>query len=214
MKPEPTKRQREIYEFISKEVADKGYPPSVREIASAVGLSSPSTVHTHLSALEQKGYIKRDPSKPRAIVVCTMEGSTEEAPVHTHEPVVDEDVVSLPLLGQVAAGAPILAEQNVEENIKLPLSIIGDRNSFLLKVRGESMIEAGILNGDYVVVQETQTARNGEIVVALIEDEATVKTFYREADRIRLQPENKTMEPIYAVNPRILGRVTALFRTL
>lgn len=214
MKPKPTKRQQQIYDFISKEVAEKGYPPSVREIAAAVGLSSPSTVHTHLSALEQKGYIKRDPAKPRAIVVCSMgEPEAEKSSVYGHVSD-DSDVVSLPLVGQVAAGQPILAEQNIEENIKLPLSIVGDKNSFLLKVRGESMIEAGILDGDYVVVQETQTAHNGEIVVALIDDEATVKTFYKEANRVRLQPENSYMDPIYVENPRILGRVTSLFRTL
>lgn len=212
MKPEPTKRQKQIYDFISHEVRTKGYPPSVREIAQAVGLSSPSTVHTHLASLEQKGYIKRDPSKPRAILVCQIE--EEHAQDGESELLNTDNFVSLPLVGQVAAGAPIFAEQNVEEVIPLPISLIGDKGSFLLKVRGESMIEAGILDGDYVVVQESPVANNGEIVVALIEDEATVKTFYREKDYIRLQPENNYMEPILVKDPKILGKVTALFRTV
>ena len=210
MKEQLSKRQSQIYNFILKQVQEKGYPPSVREIATAVGLSSPSTVHAHLSVLEQKGYIKRDPSKPRAIVACQIDLETPASKQTT----TDRNMLDLPLIGQVAAGSPILAEQNVEESFKLPISLIGDKGSFLLKVRGESMIEAGIFNGDYVVVEETKEVRNGDIVVAILDNEATVKTFYREENRIRLQPENSSMQAIYAINPIIAGKVTALFRTM
>lgn len=201
-----TKRQAQIYDYICGEVADKGYPPSVREIANAVGLSSPSTVHTHLQVLEDKGYIKRDLSKPRALEIIgkdSVSASTGSM----------ERVTSIPLVGRVAAGAPILAEQNVEAMIPLPEAIVGDSASFVLRVQGESMIQAGIFNGDFVVVKEQNDAINGQIVVALIDDEATVKTFYREKDRIRLQPENPTMAPIYVKDPIILGRVVALVRS-
>jgi len=202
-----TKRQSQIYEFICQEVADKGYPPSVREIANAVGLSSPSTVHTHLQVLEDKGYIKRDLSKPRALEIIGKDSSSDISVGGV------ESVVSIPLVGRVAAGVPILAEQNVEAMIPLPQAIVGDAASFVLRVQGESMIQAGIFDGDFVVVKEQSDAVNGQIVVALINDEATVKTFYREKDRIRLQPENPTMQPIYVVNPTILGRVVALIRS-
>ena len=201
-----TKRQAQIYDFICEEVADKGYPPSVREIANAVGLSSPSTVHTHLQVLEDKGYIKRDLSKPRALEIIGKDDSS--APVGS-----TGSIVSIPLVGRVAAGAPILAEQNVESMIPLPEAIVGDSASFVLRVQGESMIQAGIFNGDFVVVKEQNDAVNGQIVVALIDDEATVKTFYKEHDRVRLQPENPTMAPIYVKNPVILGRVVALVRS-
>jgi repressor LexA len=204
-------RQQEILDFIQSYVQQNAYPPSVRDICEAVGLSSTSTVHGHLNALEEKGFIRRDGANARAISLLdesgdniTLEDSTE----------VFRNVVSLPLVGRVAAGAPIYAEQNVEETLPLPRQIVGDTASFMLTVRGESMIEAGIYDGDYVVVKEQQTANNGDIVVALIEDEATVKTFYREADRIRLQPENQTMQPIYARDVAILGKVIALLRTL
>lgn len=201
-----TKRQQQIYEYICKEVADKGYPPSVREIANAVGLSSPSTVHTHLQVLEDKGYIKRDLSKPRALEIMGKESKQEITGSMG-------STVSIPLVGRVAAGVPILAEQNVEAMIPLPEALVGDAASFVLRVQGESMIQAGIFDGDFVVVNEQPDAVNGQIVVALIDDEATVKTFYREPDRIRLQPENPTMQPIYAKNPTILGRVVALVRS-
>lgn len=201
-----TKRQAQIYDYICGEVADKGYPPSVREIANAVGLSSPSTVHTHLQVLEDKGYIKRDLSKPRALEIIGKDPTS--APTGSME-----RVTSIPLVGRVAAGAPILAEQNVEAMIPLPEAIVGDSASFVLRVQGESMIQAGIFNGDFVVVKEQNDAVNGQIVVALIDDEATVKTFYREKDRIRLQPENPTMAPIYVKDPIILGRVVALVRS-
>lgn len=201
-----TKRQGQIYDFICKEVADKGYPPSVREIANAVGLSSPSTVHTHLQVLEDKGYIKRDLSKPRALEIIGKDSPAASVGSSSR-------IVNLPLVGRVAAGMPVLAEQNIESYMPLPETIVGDAASFVLKVKGESMIQAGIFDGDFVVVKEQNDAVNGQIVVALIEDEATVKTFYKEPDRVRLQPENPTMSPIYAKNPRILGRVIALVRS-
>ena len=201
-----TKRQAQIYEFICAEVSEKGYPPSVREIAEAVGLSSPSTVHTHLQVLEDKGYIKRDLSKPRALEIIDKEPSGERVGAAN-------GIVYLPLVGRVAAGMPILAEQNIEACIPLPEAIVGDAASFVLRVKGESMIQAGIFDGDFVVVKEQSDAVNGQIVVALIDDEATVKTFYKEPGRIRLQPENPTMAPIYVNDPKILGRVIALVRS-
>lgn len=205
------KRQRAIYEYILEYSKDHSYPPSVREIGAAVGLASPSTVHMHLKALESAGLIKRDPKKPRTIEVMGDENETKLAEV-TQD--VSGNSISLPLVGRVAAGTPILAEQNVEETLTLPTSIVGDASSFILRVRGESMINAGIFDGDYIVVKEQSDAHNGEIVVALIDDSATVKTFYREKDRVRLQPENDTMEPIYVDNPVILGKVTALIRSV
>ena len=207
-----TTRQQQIYKFICAEVAAKGYPPSVREIAEGVGLSSPSTVHTHLRVLADKGFIKRDYSKPRALEIVGEEQPAEK-PADEVE-TLDEGIVRLPLVGRVAAGQPILAEQNLEGTIALPKELVGDVGSFVLRVKGDSMIQAGIFNGDFVVVKEQPDAVNGQIVVALIDDGATVKTFYREKDRIRLQPENPTMEPIYATNPVILGRVIALVRAM
>lgn len=211
-----TKRQQQAFDFICTFTATHGYPPSVREIGTAIGLSSPSTVHSHLHKLEEAGYIKRDPNKPRTIEIC--EDAKTRAKQSPKLVDVKQDVntntVTLPLVGRVAAGLPILAEQNVEEVMTLPTNVVGDSSSFILRVRGESMINAGIFDGDYIVVREQHDAHNGEIVVALIEDSATVKTFYREKDRIRLQPENDTMEPIYAINPTILGRVTGLFRSM
>ncbi|MDY5275486.1 transcriptional repressor LexA [Olsenella sp. AGMB03486] len=215
MKKKLSKRQQSIYEYICSYSAEHGYPPSVREIGAAVGLASPSTVHMHLQVLQEQGLIKRDSKKPRAIEVVNNPSEHDED-LHlakvTEDP--DSNTISLPLVGRVAAGQPILAEQNVEERLNLPTSIVGDASSFVLRVHGESMINAGIFDGDYIVVKEEHDAHDGEIVVALIDDSATVKTFYREDGRIRLQPENDTMEPIYAENPRILGRVTALIRSI
>ncbi len=215
MKKKLSKRQQSIYEYICSYSAEHGYPPSVREIGAAVGLASPSTVHMHLQVLQEQGFIKRDSKKPRAIEVVNNPSEHDEG-LHlakvTEDP--DSNTISLPLVGRVAAGQPILAEQNVEERLNLPTSIVGDASSFVLRVHGESMINAGIFDGDYIVVKEEHDAHDGEIVVALIDDSATVKTFYREDGRIRLQPENDTMEPIYAENPRILGRVTALIRSI
>lgn len=210
------KRQQAIYEYILNYTKEHSYPPSVREIGAAVGLASPSTVHMHLKALENNGYIKRDPKKPRTIEVTTDDDLQATGDTKLAETTQDFDngTVSLPLVGRVAAGVPILAEQNVEQSLVLPTSIVGDTSSFVLRVHGESMINAGIFDGDYIVVKERQTAHNGEIVVALIDDSATVKTFYKEKDRVRLQPENDTMEPIYAQNPVILGKVTALIRSI
>ena len=205
-----TKRQRQIYEYIKEYQKENGYPPSVREMASAVGLSSPSTVHAHLSALEERGLIKRDASKPRALEVFHEDGTstkpTESSNATPH------GTVALPLVGRVAAGLPILAEQNIEDTFTLPTEIATDASSFVLEVHGNSMVNAGILNGDYIVVREQKTAMNGEIVVAMIDGDATVKTFYKERGRVRLQPENDAMEPIYADNPTILGKVVALMR--
>ncbi len=214
-----TARQQQIYDFICAEVSEKGYPPSVREIALGVGLSSPSTVHTHLQVLEDKGYIKRDLSKPRALEITgqVSAGASVSSALgsDTQDDVeIEPGVVSLPVVGRVAAGQPILAEQNIEGTIALPSSLVGDSASFVLRVKGDSMIQAGIFDGDFVVVREQSDATNGQIVVALIDDGATVKTFYREKDRIRLQPENPTLEPIYVKNPVILGRVVALVRSL
>jgi len=206
---ELTKRQQQILDFIRAELHRKGYPPSVREIGDAVGLSSSSTVHSHLSALEAKGFIRRDPTKPRALEVLDFRDNDLGIDYGR--------VTAVPVVGQVAAGSPILAAENIEAVLPLPAEFAGDQ-TFILRVRGESMIEAGILNGDYVVVRQQETANNGEIVVALIADEvsgepeATVKTFFREASRIRLQPENSSMEPIYATDVTILGKVVALFR--
>ena len=185
----------------------------MREIGTILGLSSASTVHSHLGALENKGYIKREGSGARAIVVLkNADGSLISADQPDLAPTAQ--IITLPVLGRVAAGSPILAEENVEETVPMPSQLIGDACSFMLTIRGDSMIEAGILDGDYVVVREQNTATNGDIVVALLEDEATVKTFYREKEHIRLQPENASMQPIYATDVVILGKVIALLRTL
>lgn len=203
--PRLTRRQEQILDFIRSEIHRKGYPPSVREIGEAVGLSSSSTVHAHLAALERHGYIRRDPTKPRALEVLDFRD--------TERGVDPRSVTAVPLVGAVAAGQPILAAENIEATLPLPAEFAGE-STFVLRVRGDSMVEAGILDGDYVVVRQQQTADNGDIVVALVEDEATVKRFYRESDRIRLQPENSAMEPIYVRDARILGKVVALFRRL
>lgn len=205
-----TKRQQQIYDYIRSYQEEKGYPPSVREMAAAVGLSSPSTVHAHLNALEERGLIKRDRTKPRAIEVFNEDGSSaKQAPAGE---TLDRGSITLPLVGRVAAGMPILAEQNIEDTFTVPTEIATDASSFILEVHGESMINVGIYNGDYIIVREQHSATNGEIIVAMIDGEATVKTFYKEQGRVRLQPENDTMEPIYADNPTILGKVVALMR--
>ncbi len=207
-----TKRQQQIYDFILSYQQEKGYPPSVREMASAVGLSSPSTVHAHLNALEEHGLIKRDSTKPRALELFKQDGSPAILAKVEENP--SRGTVTLPLIGRVAAGIPILAEQNVEDTFTLPSEIATESSSFILEVHGDSMINAGIFNGDFIVVREQPNAMNGEIVVAMIDNEATVKTFYKERGRVRLQPENDAMEPIYASNPTILGKVVALMRRL
>ena len=205
-----TGRQQEIWKFLTDYVDEHGYPPTVREIGEAVGLASPSTVHAHLANLERAGLIKRDPTKPRALELRRDPKS---------DSLRAEDLHKLPLLGEIAAGGPLLADQNVEDYIAVPEPLARGGEEFLLRVRGESMIDAGILEGDIVVVRRQQDANDGDIVVALagadeLADEATVKRLFRENGRVRLQPENQTMEPIYAEHVQILGKVTGVFRTL
>ncbi len=196
-----TKRQKEIFDFIRKYAAKTGYPPTVREIGKAVGLHSSSTVHAHLANLEKIGLLRRDPSKPRAIELLFEKAKKTVRPGY-----------ELPLIGQVAAGEPILAEENIDEYLEIPDVIGGEDGDYILQIRGESMKNAGILEGDYVVVRPSDDADNGEIVVALIGEEATVKRIYREAEHIRLQPENDEMEPILTTEARVLGRVVGVFR--
>ncbi|MGP4107073.1 transcriptional repressor LexA [Virgibacillus sp. L01] len=202
-----SKRQETILEYIKEEVHGKGYPPSVREIAEAVGLASSSTVHGHLARLESKGFIRRDPTKPRAIEVLAL---SEESQIPR------EEARYAPVIGKVTAGIPITAVENIEEFVPLPSSSAGpDDNLFVLIIEGESMIEAGILDGDMVIVKQQNTAQNGEIVVAMTdEDEATVKRFFKEKNQIRLQPENATMDPLIYQNVTVLGKVIGLYRTI
>jgi repressor LexA len=204
-----TNRQQEIFQFIKRYAAKYGYPPTVREIGKAVGLASSSTVHAHLANLERAGYLKRDPTKPRALELL-RERPAEASPV--------ADVHRLPLVGSIAAGGPILAEENIEDELGVP-EPLGRNADFLLRVRGESMINAGILDGDIVVVRRQEDARNGEIVAALMGDdesanEATVKRFYRDGARVRLQPENDALEPMFPDYVQILGKVVGVFRSL
>jgi repressor LexA len=207
--PVLTERQRQILDFLTKYVDSHGYPPTVREIGEAVGLASPSTVHAHLANLERAGLLKRDPTKPRAIELY-------REPKAAPEPT---DVHKLPLVGEVAAGGPLLAEENVEEYLAVPEPLSKGGEEFLLRVKGDSMVNAGILDGDIAVVERRQDARNGDIVVALAgddesADEATLKRFFREDGRVRLQPENDALEPIYAQHVQILGKVIGVFRQL
>ncbi len=198
-----SQRQQQILNFIKQETEAQGYPPSVREICRAVGLKSTSTVHGHLSQLERKGYIRRDSSKPRAIEVLPAAGVMPRSAT-----------VAVPLVGRVTAGLPVLAVENIEDYFPLPKDFGAQGALFMLRVAGDSMIEAGILDGDYVIVRQQENAENGEIVVALLEDEATVKRFFKEHDKIRLQPENSFMEPIIVDNASILGKVTGLVRRI
>lgn len=207
-----TKRQQAVLDCIEGFIDEKGYGPTVREVCECLGLSSPSTVHVHLKALEDKGLINRDALKSRSItLVHHIDGSGVSTPSIT---AASSNIIELPLVGDVAAGIPLLAEENITETMGLPIEIVGDGASFLLSVHGESMIEAGINDGDYIVVKEQQTAENGDIVVALIDDGATVKRFFKERDHIRLQPENSTMEPIIVHECSIVGKVVALFRRI
>ena len=213
-----TPRQEAILAFIEREVACKGYPPSVREIGEAVGLSSSSTVHSHLRTLEKKGYIRRDPSKPRALEILDLASSVPrngmiKATAVSSSSIDSRHINSVPILGRVAAGLPILAEENLEDTIPLPTQFVGDGELFMLEVQGDSMIGAGILSGDYVVVQSQETARNGEIIVAMIEDEATVKRFEKASDHVKLISENPDFEPIITRDVSIIGKVTAVFRS-
>ncbi|MCM1088121.1 MAG: transcriptional repressor LexA [Muribaculaceae bacterium] len=196
-----TKKQQEILDYIKDEILKKGYPPAVREICEAVHLKSTSSVHSHLETLEKNGYIRRDPTKPRAIEICD-----------DNFQMVRTEMVSIPVIGRVAAGAPILAEENIESYFPVPAEVVPNGESFVLKVKGDSMVNVGIYNGDQIFVHSCNTAKNGETVVALIDDSATVKTFYKENGHIRLQPENDYMEPIIVDDCQILGKVFGVFR--
>ena len=210
-----TKRQQEIFDFIKRYSSQHGYPPTVRDIGKAVGLASSSTVHAHLANLERLGLLRRDPSKPRAIELLDRMREDVGAAVESVAGNVRSLVrPGLPLVGQVAAGQPILAEENIEDYVQVPSIAGGEEGEYVLRVRGESMKDIGILEGDYVVVRPQDTATDGEIVVALVGEEATVKRFFREADHVRLQPENTTMEPIRTNDVRVLGRVVGLFRNV
>lgn len=208
-----TDKQQQIIDFLNKHNDEKGYPPSVREICAAVGLKSTSTVHGYLERLEKKGLIRKDPTKPRALKVISGNKNTN-AKAADNNYYSRKELVEVPIVGKVTAGLPILAVENIEDTFPLPVDFVQNANAFMLRVQGESMIEAGILDGDFVLVKQQSTANNGEIVVALIEDEATIKTFYKERDYIRLQPENKYLEPIITKNASILGKVTGVFRKL
>ena len=196
-----TKKQEEILNYIKDEILERGFPPAVREICQAVGLKSTSSVHSHLESLEKNGYIRRDPTKPRAIEILDESFN-----------MLRREMVNVPVVGTVAAGQPILAEQNIDNYFPIPSEYMPNEQSFILKVKGESMINAGILDGDSVLVMQQTTARNGDIVVALIEDSATVKTYYKENGHYRLQPENDTMDPIIVKDCVIVGKVIGVFR--
>lgn len=203
MKKSLTKRQEQIYNYICQSSHVNGYPPSVREICAKVGLKSSATVYNHLVRLEEKGYIRRDPAKPRAIEILDENIQLQNSGVH-----------KIPVLGRVTAGMPVLAHENIEEYFPLPSHMVKSDSVFMLKVKGESMIERGITDGDYVIVRQQSIAENGNIVVALLDEEATVKTFYKESDHIRLQPENPSYPPIIAKDVAILGKVIGLFREI
>ena len=196
-----TPKQKEILEYIKDQILTRGFPPAVREICEAVNLKSTSSVHSHLETLEKNGYIRRDPTKPRAIEILDDNFNLTR-----------REMVNIPIIGRVAAGEPLLAEQNIEDYFPIPVEYMPNKQTFMLQVQGESMINAGILSGDYVIVEQTPSAENGEQVVALIEDGATVKTFYREEGIIRLQPENDTMDPIILTDVTILGKVIGVIR--
>lgn len=200
-----SQKQVEILEFIKKEIQMKGYPPAVREICVGVNLKSTSTVHSHLEKLEQKGYIRKDPTKPRAIEVLYRDEDFIFGPKKT---------VDIPIVGKVTAGQPILAVENIEDTFPIPVKLAQKGTIFMLRIQGESMINAGILNDDYVLVKKQNTAENGDIVVALLDDEATVKRFFKEKDCIKLQPENELMSPIYSTDVKILGKVIGLYRRI
>ena len=212
-KQELNKREKAIIKFIEKKVTEDGYPPSVREIGKAVGLHSTATVHGYLAKLREKGYIKKEDKKGRTLKLLKggdgKEFENEQKILYSQK-----ELVEIPLIGKITAGAPILAVENVTDTFPIPIDFVGNSECFMLTVRGESMIEAGILDGDYILVRKQSDVTNGEIVVALIEDEATVKTFYKEKDHIRLQPENSAMEPIIVPNCSILGKVVGVFRKI
>lgn len=214
-------REQRILDYMKEEIRQKGYPPTVREICSALNIKSTSTAHKDIDSLVKQGFIKKDPSKPRALMI--VDNNTGDLPSHPQtrefmppsDSVAHTEVVEIPVIGRIAAGTPILAEQNVEDSIPVPARFLGSGTTFMLIVKGESMIEAGIMDGDYILVEKQNSVRNGDIVVAMVdgfESEATVKTFYKEADHIRLQPENSAMSPIIVKDARILGKVKGVFR--
>lgn len=214
-------REQKILDYMRSEIKEKGYPPTVREICFALNIKSTSTVHKDIASLVKQGYIKKDPSKPRALMLVDngqndiAESAEDTAGSYGSGEVSHAEVIEIPVIGRIAAGTPILAEQNVEDSFPVPARFVGSNPNFMLTVRGESMIEAGIMDGDYILVEQQNTARNGEIVVAMVdgfESEATVKTFYRENGHIRLQPENSTMTPIIVQDVKILGKVKGVFR--
>ena len=211
---ELNKREKAILNFIEKQVNKNGYPPSVREIGKAVDLSSTATVHGYLNALEKKGYIKKESQKGRTLKLIKGGKDDSQVKMKDMEAYSSKEMVDVPLVGKITAGEPILAVENITDTFPVPLDFTGIGDVFMLTVRGESMIEAGILSGDYILVKKQNVARNGEIVVALIGDEATVKTFYKEKDHIRLQPENSTMDPIIVPTCDILGKVVGVFRKI
>lgn len=196
-----TQKQSDILEFIKSEILNKGYPPTVRDICNAVNLKSTSSVHAHLETLEKNGYIRRDPTKPRAIEIIDENFS-----------LTGREIINVPVVGRVAAGEPLLATQNIENYFPIPMEFMPNNDVFILEVKGESMINRGILEGDWIFVEKKNTARNGDIVVALVDDSATVKTFYKEDGHIRLQPENDNMEPIIVPDCKILGKVISIYR--
>nr|WP_315021921.1 transcriptional repressor LexA [uncultured Aminipila sp.] len=214
-------REQRILQYMKKEISQKGYPPTVREICSALNIKSTSTVHKDIENLELKGFLKKDPSKPRALMIVDpdsherVELGNQESRANSYNNTERIDVIDIPVVGRIAAGTPILADQNIEESFPIPARFAGRGTNFMLTVKGESMIEAGIFDGDYILVEQQNTAKNGEIVVAMIdgfESEATVKTFYKEANQIRLQPENSSMSPIIVKEVKILGKVKGVFR--
>ena len=210
---ELNKREKAILKFIEKQILTEGYPPSVREIGKAVGLNSTATVHGYLARLDEKGYIKKKDKKGRTLRL--LKGSAGESKIMSSKDFYTQrELVDVPIIGKITAGEPILAVENITDTFPIPVDFVGNSDSFMLTVRGESMIEAGILDGDYILVKRQNTAENGEIVVALIDDEATVKTFYKEKTYIRLQPENHTMDPIIVPDCSILGKVAGVFRKM
>ena len=211
---ELNKREKAILKFIEKQIADVGYAPSVREIGKAVDLKSTATVHGYLAKLEEKGYIKKENQKGRTLRLIKGGAAVNPNREGSKEIYSGKEMVEVPVIGKITAGAPILAVENVTDTFPIPIDFVGNSESFMLTVRGESMIEAGILDGDYILVKKQNSAENGQIVVALIGEEATVKTFYKEKDHIRLQPENHTMDPIIVPDCKILGKVSGVFRKM
>lgn len=208
-------REQKILNYMKAEIKQKGYPPTVREICSALNIKSTSTAHKDIDSLVKKGYIVKDPSKPRALMLVDQHSSESASPEVSIDNADRADVVDIPVVGRIAAGTPITAQQNIEDTFPVPARFLGNGTNFMLTVKGESMIEAGIMDGDYILVEQQNTVRNGDIVVAMVdgfESEATVKTFYKEKDHIRLQPENSSMSPIIVQDVKILGKVKGVFR--